>query len=133
MIRRPPRSTLFPYTTLFRSGCAPARAGRSSPAVGARVARSSPPEVLPAQARLRRRPEFTAVEPEVASGKIIFAAHEVGSPREARRVRETADVEVGGPAAADAKALDTQVATGELHRQAPGVDLLALDHFVLAR
>src|SRR2546430_12840218 len=27
MIRRPPRSTLFPYTTLFRSGlrCAPAR------------------------------------------------------------------------------------------------------------
>src|SRR3712207_6945676 len=25
MIRRPPRSTLFPYTTLFRSGLAPAR------------------------------------------------------------------------------------------------------------
>src|SRR2546426_9333825 len=25
MIRRPPRSTLFPYTTLFRSGIAPAR------------------------------------------------------------------------------------------------------------
>src|SRR3712207_8937533 len=24
MIRRPPRSTLFPYTTLFRSGMAPA-------------------------------------------------------------------------------------------------------------
>src|SRR3989442_9579530 len=23
MIRRPPRSTLFPYTTLFRSNCAP--------------------------------------------------------------------------------------------------------------
>src|SRR3712207_7685979 len=23
MIRRPPRSTLFPYTTLFRSGCDP--------------------------------------------------------------------------------------------------------------
>src|SRR3712207_7104854 len=29
MIRRPPRSTLFPYTTLFRSGLAPvARAAR---------------------------------------------------------------------------------------------------------
>src|SRR3712207_7817263 len=28
MIRRPPRSTLFPYTTLFRSRCAaPARGG----------------------------------------------------------------------------------------------------------
>src|SRR2546422_6406740 len=26
MIRRPPRSTLFPYTTLFRSGAADARA-----------------------------------------------------------------------------------------------------------
>src|SRR3712207_8875871 len=26
MIRRPPRSTLFPYTTLFRSDSAPARA-----------------------------------------------------------------------------------------------------------
>src|SRR3989454_5116874 len=25
MIRRPPRSTLFPYTTLFRSGVAPGR------------------------------------------------------------------------------------------------------------
>src|SRR3712207_9290953 len=27
MIRRPPRSTLFPSTTLFRSGTQPARAG----------------------------------------------------------------------------------------------------------
>src|SRR6266498_4801867 len=30
MIRRPPRSTLFPYTTLFRSGRPPPRA-RSAP------------------------------------------------------------------------------------------------------
>src|SRR2546427_5891716 len=27
MIRRPPRSTLFPYTTLFRSPCAPGLPG----------------------------------------------------------------------------------------------------------
>src|SRR3989454_12061703 len=27
MIRRPPRSTLFPYTTLFRSACIPPAAG----------------------------------------------------------------------------------------------------------
>src|SRR3712207_8656750 len=27
MIRRPPRSTLFPYTTLFRSGCPRPRGG----------------------------------------------------------------------------------------------------------
>src|SRR3954449_8401282 len=31
MIRRPPRSTLFPYTTLFRSTQSPARAVRPSP------------------------------------------------------------------------------------------------------
>src|SRR3712207_8311494 len=32
MIRRPPRSTLFPYTTLFRSRSAPApRTGRKPP------------------------------------------------------------------------------------------------------
>src|SRR6516225_11650258 len=37
MIRRPPRSTLFPYTTLFRSAadkCLPAPAGFASPAHG---------------------------------------------------------------------------------------------------
>src|SRR3989442_10788591 len=28
MIRRPPRSTLFPYTTLFRSGCLELSIGR---------------------------------------------------------------------------------------------------------
>src|SRR3712207_9348659 len=30
MIRRPPRSTLFPYTTLFRSGLVPARQRRGA-------------------------------------------------------------------------------------------------------
>src|SRR5688572_31750420 len=29
MLRRPPQSTLFPYTTLFRSPCVAARAGRA--------------------------------------------------------------------------------------------------------
>src|SRR5229473_8427750 len=39
MIRRPPRSTLFPYTTLFRSGprhCALANEYRRRPALDAR-------------------------------------------------------------------------------------------------
>src|SRR5258708_20055781 len=31
MIRRPPRSTLFPYTTLFRSGLATQRLGIAGP------------------------------------------------------------------------------------------------------
>src|SRR3712207_7502686 len=40
MIRRPPRSTLFPYTTLFRSGC---RAGARRPgAVRAAAGELSP-------------------------------------------------------------------------------------------
>src|SRR3712207_8413820 len=33
MIRRPPRSTLFPYTTLFRSKAAPALLGRKAKAI----------------------------------------------------------------------------------------------------
>src|SRR5215203_7089631 len=36
MIRRPPRSTLFPYTTLFRSRRPPGRCRRPSPAASAR-------------------------------------------------------------------------------------------------
>src|SRR5260370_28664019 len=43
MIRRPPRSTLFPYTTLFRS-----RRGRQSPTAAARVCDTA--------GRWRRRP-----------------------------------------------------------------------------
>src|SRR2546427_8199624 len=37
MIRRPPRSTLFPYTTLFRSHAGAAAAARSAPHAGAHV------------------------------------------------------------------------------------------------
>src|SRR3712207_8496610 len=37
MIRRPPRSTLFPYTTLFRSGDGAAEGGRAKEAGVARV------------------------------------------------------------------------------------------------
>src|SRR2546422_10266461 len=41
MIRRPPRSTLFPYTTLFRSRAAPGRP--STPASGATARLLRPP------------------------------------------------------------------------------------------
>src|SRR2546430_12880990 len=43
MIRRPPRSTLFPYTTLFRS-----RPERHGPAVGGRRVQSPVPALLSA-------------------------------------------------------------------------------------
>src|SRR3989449_5240708 len=46
MIRRPPRSTLFPYTTLFRSR----RIAAAVPAVSL-VALSSPPAMLPVEER----------------------------------------------------------------------------------
>src|SRR3712207_8842717 len=39
MIRRPPRSTLFPYTTLFRSAASPT--GRSIPRCGGCMPRAS--------------------------------------------------------------------------------------------
>src|SRR5256886_11240466 len=63
MIRRPPRSTLFPYTTLFRAAAqrAPAAPGGAVPAAAAPVARPSSP-VAPkgdgaetAEERLRRK------------------------------------------------------------------------------
>src|SRR5256885_12502789 len=45
MIRRPPRSTLFPYTTLFRSPQSAAAA------VASAAARASEPQQLPSVAR----------------------------------------------------------------------------------
>src|SRR2546430_17687013 len=51
MIRRPPRSTLFPYTTLFRSCCLPARTPEPRPP------RSSS---LPRRSRSRRSEEHTS-------------------------------------------------------------------------
>src|SRR3712207_9012337 len=46
MIRRPPRSTLFPYTTLFRSGPGPAAAGGGcSPSASGSAAHPPPPRV----------------------------------------------------------------------------------------
>src|SRR5258707_4447372 len=50
MIRRPPRSTLFPYTTLFRSRVD--RAGERDPDVHRRADRERPGRVRPAAGRL---------------------------------------------------------------------------------
>src|SRR5438094_6274797 len=47
MIRRPPRSTLFPYTTLFRSGHAGRARAERTPASGVRQS------CAPARGRLR--------------------------------------------------------------------------------
>src|SRR2546425_7247316 len=57
MIRRPPRSTLFPYTTLFRSNClrfTSTRAERKFPLVRERFQN---PSTLPSQLRPADRSE----------------------------------------------------------------------------
>src|SRR5260221_2854220 len=59
MIRRPPRSTLFPYTTLFRShrrGPPGPVGGRPGPAQPGNASPVSPP-TLPPGVRLRARSE----------------------------------------------------------------------------
>src|SRR3712207_7366747 len=62
MIRRPPRSTLFPYTTLFRSGRAVAvGTGRAiARAVAAAVHALHPQELRPAEDRVERRAQLVA-------------------------------------------------------------------------
>src|SRR3712207_7754959 len=62
MIRRPPRSTLFPYTTLFRS---PASAARSQVGdVGGRTRRPSTPALPFARTRPgSARPPKSSVRP----------------------------------------------------------------------
>src|SRR2546430_5752845 len=63
MIRRPPRSTLFPYTTLFRSvGCRRARGGRQADAGGVMevVVNGSPRTVRPGVTLLQRSEEHTS-------------------------------------------------------------------------
>src|SRR5690242_21409566 len=48
MIRRPPRSTLFPYTTLFRSRRAPAASpGSPDPSRRTKARRNTEPEIVP--------------------------------------------------------------------------------------
>src|SRR5687768_17695256 len=58
MIRRPPRSTLFPYTTLFRSGPSAGATGAAG-AAGERGARG---EARRADLRRRRRPGQAAAD-----------------------------------------------------------------------
>src|SRR3712207_7351865 len=53
MIRRPPRSTLFPYTTLFRSGGRRLGAGQTLDSAGARERVTAGPPFFESVTRLR--------------------------------------------------------------------------------
>src|SRR3989449_672209 len=57
MIRRPPRSTLFPYTTLFRSRCGPGLGHLSFDSIDARVRRVALP--LEVAEGLLEAPDFS--------------------------------------------------------------------------
>src|SRR2546429_3830058 len=74
MIRRPPRSTLFPYTTLFRSDVEPAEVGARidwvvhGAEVGARPeARFDPPD------RAGKRPDRKSTRLNSSHGYISYA------------------------------------------------------------
>src|SRR3712207_9112633 len=83
MIRRPPRSTLFPYTTLFRS---------------ARPDRPSPPAPDSAAARGRRRgPRLLLLHPPAERGRERQHGAEQDADDGAERVRRDVTV-VGDPA-----------------------------------
>src|ERR1051325_6283132 len=68
MIRRPPRSTLFPYTTLFRSVAAPARGDHCR----SRIRRDNPP--ARGQQQMERSEEHTSElqSPYVISYAVFF-------------------------------------------------------------
>src|SRR5258707_13289748 len=55
MIRRPPRSTLFPYTTLFRSGFADPGGHRQPQDLGGRAGELSAPRLIQRNNPLREK------------------------------------------------------------------------------
>src|SRR5438105_7579648 len=61
LLRRPPRSTLFPYTTLFRSGRGPRRTARALP----RAAGPGDEPGAPAGARLRSEEHTSELQSRV--------------------------------------------------------------------
>src|SRR3989442_12920130 len=69
MIRRPPRSTLFPYTTLFRSPCGP-EANADFAAIRQRVQKFA--DISPAFESTARRREAKAQAAEEA-GELVTA------------------------------------------------------------
>src|SRR5438132_8606120 len=60
MLRRPPRSTLFPYTTLFRSGSHHPAFVSSAPYAGANTSRANASSVVAVVFRALRSEEHTS-------------------------------------------------------------------------
>src|SRR2546425_4741241 len=99
MIRRPPRSTLFPYTTLFRSDGpggfsrrAEADAGDGAAQAGALTSAGREREGI--EGRRRRRPASQACRGD----RVIDDARRASRAVDSQRVAATADREGRGPA-----------------------------------
>src|SRR3989442_6655736 len=75
MIRRPPRSTLFPYTTLFRSLRGVRRPGRSCTEALGRHGRTAAPEPRPQPGRRGRRMAVAAVRSEEHTSELQSRPH----------------------------------------------------------
>src|SRR2546422_5060684 len=98
MIRRPPRSTLFPYTTLFRSHVAYQLRAHRAHEVRAQLGRR-----LVQAERQRRRGEEGGHLPVTVGACALALQHEAAAGGElldggegARRVRDVAGAEEGG-------------------------------------
>src|SRR2546430_13796124 len=100
MIRRPPRSTLFPYTTLFRSACGSASV--CAPAAAATLVRPGvPPPAAIAAPVARASPAGAAVQTalrgRVATGTFIPRARPTArGDTTTTLLRLTSSLAVGG-------------------------------------
>src|SRR5215213_291265 len=102
MIRRPPRSTLFPYTTLFRSYCAAAAASTGSCASGTATHGSPPPcstrcARTTSSRRASSRRTWPAPTPRCTSGSSGGCAPGSGPRTRLRAQRAAAELTPGLP------------------------------------
>src|SRR5256885_16545856 len=97
MIRRPPRSTLFPYTTLFRSapqrehlvlGCPGERGERREPAQEAQIVRAHHVDARLLQHHLAQ-PHPVRIARRLPPGQVAARPREPGEERSEKRARST--------------------------------------------
>src|SRR4051794_16520021 len=69
-----------------------------------------------------------AVELKVAPGEIIVAADQVSAAGKARRVGESADLQVGRPPAVHPEPDHLEIASGKLQVELPWMQVRDLDH-----
>src|SRR5688572_31001666 len=88
MIRRPPRSTLFPYTTLFRSSPTRSKQGSFPPAASHRLLRYYEPLGLPPRSiRLRLAPRSEEHTSELQSQSNLVCRLLLEKKKKKNRIR----------------------------------------------